>query len=73
MNGKHYCCVFELMGPNLLDIIQHYEYQHKRMPLGLIKQITKDVLIGLVYLHNYCKIIHTDLKPENIMLKLTSD
>ncbi len=43
------------------------------MPLGLIKRITKDVLIGLVYLHNYCKIIHTDIKPENIMLKLTSD
>lgn len=24
MHGKHYCSVFELMGPNLLDLIQHY-------------------------------------------------
>ena len=40
------------------------------MPLWLVKKITIDVLLGLVYLHDDCNIIHTDLKPENIMLKL---
>lgn len=64
------CSVFELMGPNLLDLIQHYEYKDKRMPLWLVKKITRDVLLGLVYLHERCKIIHTDLKPENIMIKM---
>lgn len=58
------------MGPNLLDVIQHYEYKEKRMPLWLVKKITRDVLLGLVYLHERCKIIHTDLKPENIMIKM---
>lgn len=58
------------MGPNLLDVIQHYEYKDKRMPLWLVKKITRDVLLGLVYLHERCKIIHTDLKPENIMIKM---
>ena len=40
------------------------------MPLWLVKKITIDVLLGLVYLHEYCSLIHTDLKPENIMIKL---
>ena len=70
MHGKHYCSVFELMGPNLLDLIQHYEYKDLQMPLWLVKRITVDVLVGLIYLHEHCKMIHTDIKPENIMLKL---
>jgi serine/threonine protein kinase len=70
IHGKHLCSVFELMGPNLLDVIQHYEFKDKRMPLWLVKKIARDVLLGLVYLHERCGIIHTDLKPENIMIKL---
>ena len=64
------CSVFELMGPNLLDLIQHYEFKEKRMPIWLVKKIARDVLMGLVYLHERCNIIHTDLKPENIMIKM---
>jgi serine/threonine-protein kinase SRPK3 len=60
------------MGPNLLDLIQHYEFKDKRMPLWLVKKIARDVLFGLVYLHEKCRIIHTDLKPENIMIKMES-
>jgi serine/threonine protein kinase len=43
------------------------------MPLWLVKKITIDVLLGLVYLHEYCDIIHTDLKPENIMIKMENE
>ena len=60
------------MGPNLLDVIQHYEFNDQRMPLWLIKKIAFDTLLGLAYLHDHCNIIHTDLKPENIMIKLES-
>ena len=28
------------------------------------------VLQGLDYLHTKCKIIHTDIKPENILLRV---
>jgi len=63
IHGKHMCSVFELMGPNLLDVIQHYEFSDKRMPLWLVKKIARDTLMGLVYLHERCNIIHTDLKP----------
>ena len=32
--------------------------------------MARQVLIGLHYLHKYCGIIHTDLKPENVMVCL---
>jgi len=30
-------------------------------------------LEGLKYLHRKCKIIHTDLKPENVLMTVDSD
>lgn len=31
------------------------------------------MLIGLDYLHRHCRIIHTDLKPENVIVSLTKE
>lgn len=69
--GRHFCMVFEILGVNLLEIIKRYDY--KGIPLPLCKEISKQVLIGLHYLHKYCGIIHTDLKPENVMVCLNAD
>lgn len=73
IHGKHYCSVFEVMGPNLLEVIQHFEYKNIIMPINLVKKITRDVLIQLIYLHDFVHMIHTDLKPENVLLKLNSE
>eukprot|EP01016_Furgasonia_blochmanni_P031235 TRINITY_DN32310_c0_g1_i1.p1 TRINITY_DN32310_c0_g1~~TRINITY_DN32310_c0_g1_i1.p1 ORF type:complete len:188 (-),score=40.12 TRINITY_DN32310_c0_g1_i1:3-506(-) len=70
MHGKHFCSVFEIMGPSLLDLIQHFEDHGQGIPIEIVKVITRQVLIGLDYMHRICKIIHTDLKPENVMLHL---
>ena len=70
-NGKHFVMVFEIMGVNLLDIIRRYDY--KGIPIPLVRAMAKQVLIGLDYLHRICKIIHTDLKPENVLLSLTKE
>ena len=69
--GRHFCMVFEILGVNLLEIIKRYDY--KGIPLNICKEICKQVLIGLHYLHTYCGIIHTDLKPENVMVCLNVD
>ncbi|KAG2374523.1 hypothetical protein C9374_010807 [Naegleria lovaniensis] len=66
VNGTHVSMVFEVVGQNLLKLIEQYEY--KGMPLSLVKIIMRDVLEGLDLLHSHCKIIHTDIKPENILI-----
>ena len=35
--------------------------------------MAKQCLIGLDYLHRMCNIIHTDLKPENVLVCLTPE
>ncbi|EUD64547.1 CMGC/SRPK protein kinase [Plasmodium inui San Antonio 1] len=70
-NGIHVCMVFEFMGPNLLSLIKHYDY--KGIPLNLVRKIATHVLIGLQYLHDVCKIIHSDIKPENVLVSPLSN
>ncbi|KAI1259056.1 kinase-like domain-containing protein [Xylariaceae sp. FL1019] len=67
-NGKHVCMVFEVLGENLLGLIK--KWQHRGIPRNLVMQITKQVLMGLDYLHRECGIIHTDLKPENVLIEI---
>lgn len=67
-NGTHVCMVFEVLGENLLGLIKRWN--HRGIPMPLVKQITKQVLLGLDYLHRHCGIIHTDLKPENVLIEI---
>ena len=67
-NGNHVCMVFEFLGDNLLTLIKYTNY--RGIPLPMVKEICRHVLIGLDYLHRTLSIIHTDLKPENIFKQL---
>lgn len=67
-NGTHVCMVFEVLGENLLGLIK--KWNHRGIPMPLVKQIAKQVLLGLDYLHRECGIIHTDLKPENVLIEI---
>ena len=67
-HGTHICMVFEVLGENLLGLIKRWN--HRGIPMPLVKQITKQVLLGLDYLHRECGIIHTDLKPENVLIEI---
>uniref|UniRef100_A0A3Q3JZ83 non-specific serine/threonine protein kinase n=1 Tax=Monopterus albus TaxID=43700 RepID=A0A3Q3JZ83_MONAL len=66
VNGVHVCMVLEVLGHQLLKFIIKSNYMG--LPLVCVKTITRQVLQGLDYLHTKCKIIHTDIKPENILL-----
>ncbi|KAI0927812.1 hypothetical protein AcW1_005233 [Taiwanofungus camphoratus] len=65
-NGTHICMVFEVLGENLLGLIKRH--QNKGVPMHLVKQIAKQILLGLDYMHRCCGVIHTDLKPENVLI-----
>ncbi|KAF7313913.1 hypothetical protein HMN09_00549400 [Mycena chlorophos] len=65
-NGTHVCMVFEVLGESLLGLIKRH--QNKGVPIPLVKQIAKQVLLGLDYMHRCCGVIHTDLKPENVLI-----
>lgn len=41
--------------------------------MNLCRRLAKQVLIGLDYLHRICGVIHTDLKPENVLLCLSDE
>ncbi|XP_072521500.1 SRSF protein kinase 1b isoform X4 [Salminus brasiliensis] len=68
VNGTHVCMVFEVLGHHLLKWIIKSNYQG--LPLPCVKSIIRQVLQGLDYLHTKCKIIHTDIKPENILMNV---
>ncbi|KAM4613493.1 SRSF protein kinase 3-like isoform 2-T3 [Polymixia lowei] len=67
-NGEHVCMVLEVLGHQLLKWIIKSNYTG--LPLACVKSILRQILQGLDYLHTKCKIIHTDIKPENILIRV---
>uniref|UniRef100_A0AC34FL66 Protein kinase domain-containing protein n=1 Tax=Panagrolaimus sp. ES5 TaxID=591445 RepID=A0AC34FL66_9BILA len=63
----HLCMVFEVLGDNLLSLLRRFN----TLNLNLVRVVTKQLLQGLAYLHDECEIIHTDIKPENVVICLT--
>ena len=61
-NGTHVCMVFEVLGENLLGLIKRH--QRKGVPQHLVRQIAKQVLLGLDYMHRCCGVIHTGALPR---------
>ena len=61
----------EYQDTNLSDFIKIYKNKNKvsNLPINVIAKITKNIVEGLIYLHDH-KIIHRDLKPENILMSL---
>lgn len=63
----YYGLVFEVLGKNL--------YQFTKLnrgmgfPMVYIQQFALQILEAIEGLHNTCQLVHTDIKPENILLE----
>ncbi|QYB17468.1 mitogen-activated protein kinase [Pacmanvirus S19] len=67
----HPCVLFNLAGDSVSKLLKHCNRNYgKGLPIGVVKKIMRDILKGLSYLHN-CGIIHTDIKPSNLLLNGT--
>jgi serine/threonine-protein kinase SRPK3 len=62
------CMVFDIMASSVYQVFRRGKYRHG-MPPNIILDITKQVLIGLNEMHNKLNIIHSDIKPENVLIK----
>lgn len=58
-NGDHLCLVFEPMGQSVLDLQR--SFPNKQLPPHLGRQIAKQLLYAIDWLHNSCGIIHTGM------------
>lgn len=63
----YYCMVFDLMAGSMYDLMRSGKYKHG-YPLNTIKKVLIQVLNGLDILFKKYNYIHTDIKPENILI-----
>ena len=64
---EHLCIIFELLNENLYQLLQHNHLQG--ISLNSINFIIKQLLEAVEQVHRI-GIIHCDIKPENILLKI---
>ncbi|KAG6018531.1 hypothetical protein E4U40_000191, partial [Claviceps sp. LM458 group G5] len=67
-NGLHVCLVFDVLGYHL--DFQAAKHKDERLPVKAVKEIVRQLLTGLDFLHRECGVIHTDLKSTNILMEL---
>jgi serine/threonine protein kinase len=77
-NGIHLCLVFEAMGPSIDSMVEQLPYHespssglNRRYPTKMAKSILRQVLQGLVFLHEQ-GIVHADLQTGNVLFSVPS-
>lgn len=64
----HFCMVFEELGESLYMYLKKVHYQ--ALPLRLVKVFSYQLLTAVAFLHEM-RLVHTDLKLENVLLHPT--
>ncbi|KAK3625445.1 hypothetical protein LTR56_014300 [Elasticomyces elasticus] len=67
-NGTHRCIVMPVLGCTIKT--QAERFPDRRIPVSIMKEIVRQLLTGLAFLHNQCGVIDTDLQPNNILFEI---
>lgn len=65
---KFVCSVYELYAGSIYMLIHNGVHKYG-LPLNVVKKAIKQLLSTLAIIHDELNIIHTDIKPENILIK----
>ncbi|KAI0724742.1 kinase-like domain-containing protein [Fomitopsis betulina] len=68
-HGLHRCIVTEPLGYGVDYIRKLRPEGDRRVAPSIVKRVTRQVLLGLEYLHDVCGIVHTDVKHDNILFR----
>jgi serine/threonine-protein kinase SRPK3 len=69
-HGPHICAVTDVLGSDLRQLQSIQPGGVFSVPV--VKRIVKQTLLALDYLHSECKLVHTDVKPDNTMVSLAN-
>lgn len=68
-DGKEYICsVYELCADSCISLLVTGVHKYG-FPVEVVKSIARQILQALVFLHDEMHIIHTDVKPHNILIR----
>ena len=69
-NVKFVCSVYELYAGSIQMLLSSGKYKYG-LPIPVVKSITKQLVQAIAFLHSTAEVIHTDIKPENILFRGT--
>lgn len=66
-DDEYMCMVLELMAGSLYDITKRGTYS-KGLPLPTVKKVIKQLLTAIDLIQTKYKILHSDIKPDNVLV-----
>lgn len=63
---NHVCVTFEILGQNLYEYSRSLHY--KPLPMNQLRGIAQQMFTALQFCHETKRVIHCDMKPENVLL-----
>ena len=72
---KYFCRVYEITGITLQNLLNKFRKKNKNkgIPLPYVRNIARQILIGLDFIHTFGEVIHCNLNMNNILICLTKD
>ncbi len=62
------CTVYELYAGSIQMLLSNGKYKYG-LPISVVRKMAKQLLTAVSFLHSRVDIIHTDIKPENILFR----
>ncbi|PWY82057.1 kinase-like protein [Aspergillus heteromorphus CBS 117.55] len=69
--GPHHCIVTEPQGASIRTLQD--VFPNAILPKLLVKSLVHRLVISIDWLHATCGLVHTDISPQNVLIKLEDD